>query len=68
MRIFLALSVVASAGLGLALTPSQDHGKPHGGGHEAAALFAKSCSNCHTAPDPAVRTDLAWLDQVNRTT
>jgi cytochrome c2 len=42
------------------------------GAHAAAAdpvgkMFAKRCATCHTVPDPAIRTDLAWLDQINRT-
>ena len=35
---------------------------------DAAALFAGRCATCHAVPDPALRMDLAWLDQVNRTT
>lgn len=34
---------------------------------DAAKLFTSRCASCHTVPDPAIRTDLAWLDQVNRT-
>lgn len=35
---------------------------------EAAGLvFQKSCASCHSIPDPSVRTDRGWLDQVNRT-
>lgn len=30
-------------------------------------LFVKQCASCHSVPDPAIRTDMAWLDQVNRT-
>lgn len=30
-------------------------------------LFHQRCASCHTVPDPALPTDLAWLDQVNRT-
>lgn len=29
--------------------------------------FVQRCASCHTVPDPQIRTDLAWLDQVNRT-
>jgi len=36
-------------------------------GDEAGKMFGKRCAACHTIPDPAIRTDLAWLDQVNRT-
>ena len=34
---------------------------------EVADLFQARCAQCHTVPDPAIRTDLAWLDQVKRT-
>ena len=33
----------------------------------AGQVFQKSCAKCHVVPDPAVRTDRSWLDQVNRT-
>ncbi len=29
--------------------------------------FQARCASCHTIPDPEIRTDMAWLDQVNRT-
>ncbi len=38
-----------------------------GGQDDAGKLFQARCAQCHTVPDPAIRTDLAWLDQVNRT-
>ena len=31
-------------------------------------IFTARCASCHTVPDPGMRTDLAWLDQINRTT
>ena len=34
----------------------------------AEKIFKGRCSKCHTVPDPSIATDLAWLDQVNRTT
>lgn len=35
---------------------------------EAAGLvFQRRCASCHTIPDPSVRTDRGWLDQLNRT-
>ena len=37
-------------------------------GQSAGDLFTARCANCHTIPDPSLRTDLAWLDQINRTT
>lgn len=39
------------------------------GGHGAGpgAVFRERCASCHAVPDPALRTDRAWLDQVRRT-
>ena len=34
---------------------------------DVADYFQARCAQCHTVPDPAIRTDLAWLDQVERT-
>ena len=34
---------------------------------DAGRLFLARCAACHSIPDPALRTDRAWLDQVNRT-
>ena len=34
----------------------------------AAVTFQKRCASCHVVPDVSVRTDRAWLDQINRTT
>lgn len=34
----------------------------------AAATFEKRCASCHVVPDVSMRTDRAWLDQINRTT
>jgi hypothetical protein len=31
-------------------------------------MWADRCASCHTVPDPKIATDLAWLDQVERTT
>ena len=36
-------------------------------GDEAVKMFGHRCATCHSIPDPAIRTDVAWLDQVNRT-
>lgn len=37
-------------------------------GHaQAAQTFRARCVSCHQPPDLAFRTDVAWLDQVNRT-
>ncbi len=33
----------------------------------AGQMFRQRCATCHTVPDPSIRTDLAWLDQLNRT-
>ena len=37
-------------------------------GDSAGEVFRARCATCHAIPDPALRTDRAWLDQVNRTT
>jgi len=39
-----------------------------GGENAPGKIFAARCANCHTVPDLDLRTDKAWLDQVNRTT
>jgi hypothetical protein len=35
---------------------------------DVGKTFQERCAKSHTVPDPAIRTDRAWLDQVNRTT
>jgi len=37
-------------------------------GAEVGAMFRKNCAPCHVVPDKTLKTDLAWLDQINRTT
>ncbi len=32
-----------------------------------AKTFNQTCAKCHAPPDAKFTTDLAWLDQVNRT-
>ncbi len=34
---------------------------------EAAKTWQARCVTCHQVPDLHIRTDHAWLDQVNRT-
>jgi hypothetical protein len=34
---------------------------------EAGALFERRCASCHALPDPALRTDRAWLERVRDT-
>jgi len=34
----------------------------------AKALFESRCATCHAIPDPGLRWDRVWLDQVKRTT
>ena len=34
---------------------------------DAGELFRARCASCHTVPDPLLRTDRAWLAQVDRT-
>ena len=55
MRTYL---MIAALGLACARAEADD---------SVGKMFAKRCAACHTVPDPALRTDLAWLDQVNRT-
>lgn len=59
MRILL---VLIAAIVVLPATPST------GQGQSAGEIFTTQCASCHTVPDPGLRTDLAWLDQINRTT
>jgi len=68
MRPFLA-PVFAGAVAGVAaVLAGTASAVPAGDGEaEAATLFQDRCATCHTVPDPALRTDRAWLDQVNRT-
>ena len=62
MRILLVLIVLIAA---IAVLPET---LSIGQGHSAGEIFAARCASCHTVPDPGLRTDLAWLDQINRTT
>ena len=59
MRILAAL-LLGAALIPLAKTTAQDHSPER--------IFTARCANCHTVPNPELRTDLAWLDQINRTT
>ena len=34
---------------------------------DTGELFRARCASCHTVPDPLLRTDRAWLAQVDRT-
>ena len=34
---------------------------------QASATYSAQCIKCHQPPDLGLKTDLAWLDQVNRT-
>ncbi|MDH3590921.1 MAG: hypothetical protein OER88_03530 [Planctomycetota bacterium] len=38
-----------------------------GEGDHAGKIFAARCATCHVIPDPALRTDRAWLAQVKET-
>lgn len=72
MRCTSITAACATFGLASALSALGFHGgsggSARGDEQEAATLFAERCSTCHTVPDPALRTDRAWLDQVRRTT
>jgi len=71
MRSAATIALVTATGLGLALAAAlaaaQDGGQPQRAEPDAEALFTQRCASCHAVPDPELRTDLAWLDQVNRT-
>lgn len=51
--------------LGAALFPVRSGADD--GADRIAHLFQSRCASCHFVPDPDLATDLAWLDQVNRT-
>jgi len=53
------------AGVVLILCAAAAAGEP---GAEVGALFRKNCASCHVVPDKTLKTDLAWLDQIHRTT
>ena len=36
-------------------------------GAEVGKMWGKRCATCHAVPDKTLKTDLAWLDQINRT-
>ncbi len=57
----LAIALVIALGTG----PIASQTKP--AIKHAGEIFQKRCTHCHVIPDPAVRTDQGWLDQVNRT-
>ena len=57
---------VLPAACGAALLATADTGRA-GDASEVGEMFKARCAQCHTVPDPQVRTDRAWLDQVNRT-
>lgn len=60
--IVLAAGGAVCLAAGAVVEAQEGHGEP-----EVAGMFRDRCSTCHTVPDPAVRTDRAWLDQVRRT-
>jgi hypothetical protein len=62
MRLFLSAALLLPFAWGL------QHGAPQGASDSPAELWAARCAACHTVPDPGLRADRAWLDQVRRTT
>lgn len=70
-RLFFAGAIV-SVTLGMAVVApgptarvaAQDHGRH---AVDVAELFRTRCASCHVAPDPAIDTDRAWLQQVEET-
>ncbi len=55
------------AGLAMLLIIAPVAGQPRTAIKHAGQVFEKRCAQCHVIPDPGVRTDRGWLDQVNRT-
>ncbi|MFQ5505199.1 MAG: hypothetical protein ACE5F1_10425 [Planctomycetota bacterium] len=64
MRASPCLAWALAASLLLAAAPAQERDRKL----RVDELFRSRCATCHTVPDPAIPTDLAWLDQVKRTT
>jgi mono/diheme cytochrome c family protein len=61
--IMIGTGLALATAVALAVSPAADaKDEP-----DVAAMFQQRCANCHAVPDPALRTDRAWLDQVNRT-
>jgi len=59
------IAVLPAALLGaIALVPPS---ASKGEGSSAGEVFQARCASCHAVPDPALRTDRAWLDQIKRT-
>ncbi|MHC4550973.1 MAG: hypothetical protein ACYTEZ_19660 [Planctomycetota bacterium] len=63
MRRTHALPAVTLLGASMLIAPPATEG----GGRNAGEIFQARCAGCHAVPDPALRTDRAWLDQVRRT-
>ncbi len=58
---------LCTAGLWLAAAAQSPPEPAHQDSVDPGALFSERCSACHTVPDPSLRTDRAWLDQIHRT-
>lgn len=62
MRNWMMVAGLAAAALWT--TPAASQSDPVA---EAGALFESRCASCHSMPDPALRTDRAWIERVQRT-
>ncbi len=71
MRVAPALAAAAALAAGAAaLLPGAVLARPaeeRPGAEDPARVFGERCASCHAVPDPDLRTDRAWLDQVRRT-
>ncbi|MHC4923707.1 MAG: hypothetical protein ACYTG4_06460 [Planctomycetota bacterium] len=65
-RLLLAVALLAAAVPALAQEDAPAQGDKDAK-DPSAVLFAKNCATCHAIPDTTLRTERAWLDQVNRT-
>lgn len=73
MQYALYLACAAVVGWGAVLSGPQDqrrHDRPDGKNAVAQAgkMFMSRCASCHSIPDPRLRSDRSWIEQVNRTT
>ena len=57
-------TLLAAALAPLAWASLQEQGAHEPGAAPVRELFARQCSSCHLAPDPAFMVDRAWIHQL----
>lgn len=60
------LGIAAACAASLATLPFRTAASP-AADENLAEIWSHRCASCHAVPDPEIRTDRAWLDQVHRT-